>query len=113
MLGRDALAGEEVGELFVREVRALYAAHISYLDPTAASLDESILMLCMVLVGGVGNFRGPLVGAFVLLAIPELLRFAHFPDAVAANIRLLAYGGLLVVMAHFRPKGLAGEYRLE
>lgn len=92
---------------------AIYSSYVSYIDPSSASLDESILMLCMVLVGGVGNFRGPLVGAFVLLAIPELLRFAHFPDAVAANIRLLAYGGLLVVMAHFRPKGLAGEYRLE
>ena len=92
---------------------AIYSSYVSYIDPSSASLDESILMLCMVLVGGVGNFRGPIVGAFVLLAIPELLRFAHFPDAVAANIRLLAYGGLLVVMAHFRPKGLAGEYRLE
>jgi branched-chain amino acid transport system permease protein len=92
---------------------AIYSSYVSYIDPSSASLDESILILCMVLVGGVGNFRGPLVGAFVLLAIPELLRFAHFPDAVAANIRLLAYGGLLVVMAHFRPKGLAGEYRLE
>jgi branched-chain amino acid transport system permease protein len=92
---------------------AIYSSYVSYIDPSSASFDESILMLCMVLVGGVGNFRGPIVGAFVLLAIPELLRFAHFPDAAAANIRLLAYGGLLVVMAHFRPKGLVGEYRLE
>lgn len=91
----------------------IYSSYVSYVDPSSASLEESILMLCMVLVGGVGNFRGPLVGAFILLAIPELLRFSHFPDAAAANIRLLAYGALLVVMAHFRPKGLAGEYRLE
>lgn len=92
---------------------AIYSSYISYIDPSSASLDESILMLCMVLVGGVGSFRGPIVGAFVLLAIPELLRFAHFPDPVAANIRLLAYGGLMVVIAHFRPQGLAGVYRLE
>ena len=92
---------------------ALYASYISYIDPSAASLDESILMLCMVIVGGVGNFRGPLVGALVLLALPEALRFAHIPDAVAANLRLMAYGLLLVMMMHFRPQGLAGEYRLE
>ena len=67
----------------------------------------------MVIVGGVGNFRGPLVGALVLLALPEALRFAHIPDAVAANLRLMAYGLLLVMMMHFRPQGLAGEYRLE
>ena len=92
---------------------AIYASYVSYVDPSTASLDESILMLCMVIVGGAGNFRGPLVGAFILLAIPEILRFAHIPDAVAANIRLMAYGLLLVIMMHFRPQGLAGEYRIE
>ena len=92
---------------------AIYSSYVSYIDPSSASLDESVLMLCMVLVGGVGNFRGPLVGALVLLAIPEILRFAQFHEAAAANIRLLAYGGLLVVLTHFRPQGLAGEYRIE
>jgi branched-chain amino acid transport system permease protein len=91
---------------------ALYAAHVSYLDPSSASLDESILMLSMVIVGGVGNFRGPIVGALVLIALPELLRFAHLPDAIAANLRLGIYGLLLVLMMHFRPQGLSGEYRL-
>ena len=92
---------------------AIYASYVSYIDPSTASLDHSILMLCMVIVGGVGNFRGPLVGAFILLAIPEALRFAHVPDTMAANLRLLAYGLLLVVMMHFRPQGLAGQYRIE
>ena len=50
--------------------------------------------------------------AAVLLAIPEILRFAAIPDAVAANLRLLIYGLLLVVMMHLRPQGLAGEYRV-
>lgn len=92
---------------------ALYASYVSYIDPSTAALDESILMLCMVIVGGVGNFRGPLVGALVLLAIPEALRFADIPDTMAANIRLTAYGLLLILMMHFRPQGLAGEYRIE
>jgi branched-chain amino acid transport system permease protein len=92
---------------------ALYAGYIGYVDPSAASLDESILMLCMVIVGGVGNFKGPLVGAAVLIALPEALRFAQFPDSIAANLRLLIFGLLLVAMAHFRPRGLAGDYRFE
>ncbi len=90
----------------------IYASYVSYIDPSSASLDESILMLSMLLVGGAGNFRGPLVGAAVLLAIPEVLRFAAIPDAVAANLRLLIYGLLLVVMMHLRSQGLAGEYRV-
>lgn len=92
---------------------ALYASYVNFIDPGAASLDESVLMLSMVIVGGAGNFRGPLVGALILLAIPEILRFIQIPDAIAANVRLLAYGVLLVLIVHFRPRGLAGEYRIE
>jgi branched-chain amino acid transport system permease protein len=92
---------------------ALYAAYVGYVDPNNASLDESILMLSMVLVGGVANLRGPVTGALILLAIPELLRFAQIPDALAANIRLMLYGLTLLLMMHFRPQGIAGEYRIE
>jgi len=92
---------------------AIYASYISYVDPTIASLDASILMLCMVLVGGMGNFRGPIMGAVILILLPEGLRFMQIPDSVAANVRLLMYGLLLVLMMHFRPQGLSGEYRVE
>jgi branched-chain amino acid transport system permease protein len=92
---------------------AMYAAYASYIDPTSFSLDESILMLSMVIIGGTGNVRGPLVGALTLVAIPEVLRFAALPDAVAASVRLLAYGLLLVVLMRLRPQGLAGRYRFE
>lgn len=92
---------------------AIYAAHMSYIDPSVASLDNSILMLSMVIVGGSGNFVGPLVGAFVLVLLPEVLRFVSLPLSLAANARLMLYGALLVVMVHRRPQGLAGAYRVE
>ena len=91
----------------------IYASYVSYIDASSATLDESILMVCMLIVGGMANFRGPLVGAAVLIALPELLRIVHLPDAMAANIRLLAYGLLLVLIVHFRPQGLAGRYRVQ
>jgi branched-chain amino acid transport system permease protein len=73
----------------------------------------SILLLAMVVVGGSGNLVGPLVGAAVLLAIPEALRLLHVESSAAADIRLMAYGLLLIAMMHFRPQGLAGDYRLD
>ena len=91
----------------------LYATYVSFIDPTSFTLDESILILSIVIVGGTGNFRGPVIGALTLIAIPEILRFVHIPDVFAANVRLLAYGLLLVIMAHVRPQGLAGEYRFK
>ena len=91
----------------------LYASYISFIDPATASLTDSLLLLTMIIIGGVGNtFRGPLVGAFVLLAIPEALRFMDLPDQLAAELRLLIFGTLLIGMMHLRPQGLAGNYRL-
>jgi branched-chain amino acid transport system permease protein len=102
-----------ISSALVAVAGALYAAHVRYLDPSSASLDESILMLSMVLVGGLGNFRGPAVGAAVLIALPEALRFLHLPDAQTANLRLVIYGAMLVLVVHFRPQGLAGNYRVK
>ena len=92
---------------------AMYAAYVTYIDPTSFNLDESILMLSMVIVGGTGNIRGPLVGALTLIAIPEILRFAGIPAAAASSVRLLAYGLLLILLMRLRPQGLAGRYRFE
>jgi branched-chain amino acid transport system permease protein len=98
---------------FAAVAGAVYSAHVGYLDPTSASLTEGIAMISMVIVGGLANFRGPLVGATVLVALPELLRFMALPDAQAANLRLLIYGVLLVLIVHFRPQGIAGVYRVQ
>jgi len=89
----------------------IYSSYTSYIDPSSASLDHSILMVSMVLIGGVGNFRGPIVGAIVLVLMPEILRFGNLPYATAANVRLLVYGVLIALMVHLRPQGLMGEYR--
>lgn len=98
---------------FVAVAGGIYATYISYIDPTSFTLDESILMLSMIIVGGTGNIRGPLVGAAVLIAIPEILRFVHIPDVVAANLRLMIYGIMILTIAHLRPQGIAGVYRFK
>ena len=71
---------------------------------------ESILIISMVIIGGAGSLWGPLIGAFVLVTLPEALRFVGLPDAVAANLRQIIYGSLLVIMMMFRPRGLVGKY---
>ncbi|MSP52395.1 MAG: branched-chain amino acid ABC transporter permease [Alphaproteobacteria bacterium] len=92
---------------------AMFAAHLAFIDPQSAELNESILLLSMVIVGGVGNsVRGPFVGAFILLAIPEILRWIELPNAVAAEVRLITYGVVLVLLMHMRPQGIAGVYRV-
>ena len=102
-----------ISSALVAVAGSLYAAHVRYIDPSSATLDESILMLSMVIVGGIGNFRGPIVGAGLLLLLPEALRFLQLPDALAANLRMLIYGLLLVLLMHFRPQGIAGRLRVQ
>ncbi|MFN8577987.1 MAG: branched-chain amino acid ABC transporter permease [Candidatus Sericytochromatia bacterium] len=91
----------------------IYSTYTGYVDSTSFSIDESILMISMVIVGGVGTLRGSIVGSFILILIPEVLRFLHFSDSIAANLRLLIYGVLLLLICHFRPQGLAGVYRVK
>lgn len=91
---------------------AIYASYTSYIDPSLASMDQSILLLSMIFVGGMGNLKGPLAGAAILLLIPEVLRFLNIPDAVAAEIRVMLYGLMLVLIVRFKPEGVAGDYKV-
>lgn len=91
----------------------LFASYASYIDPTSFTFDESVFILCVVIIGGAGNLRGPIIGAFVLVLLPELLRSLRMPDAVAANMRQVIYGLLLVLMMRYRPQGIAGKYAFD
>jgi branched-chain amino acid transport system permease protein len=92
---------------------SLYAVYITFIDPTSFTVQESIFMLAIVIVGGAGNLWGSVIGAVVLVSLPELLRFVGLPSAIAANVRQILYGSLLVVMMLWRPQGLLGEYRFD
>ena len=80
---------------------AFYAHYVGILTPSAAiGADLMILVIAMVLVGGLGTFAGPLVGALLLTSSAESLRFLD-------QYRLLVYGGLIVLIVLFAPRGLA------
>lgn len=91
---------------------SLFGHYNSYIDPSSFTVLESILVVSMVIIGGAGSVWGPVLGAVVLVALPEALRFVGLPVAVAANVRQILYGCLLVVMMMFRPRGLVGQYGL-
>lgn len=90
---------------------ALYASYVTYIDPTSFNLDESIFILSVVLVGGSGNLRGPVIGTLLMILLPEGLRFLGIPDSVAPNVRQIIYAIVLILLMRFRPQGLVGEYR--
>ncbi len=90
-----------------------FAGYVTYIDPTSFTLTESIFIASILLVGGSGNLKGPFCGALFMILLPEVLRFVGLPDAIAANLREIIYGTLLIILMYLRPRGLAGTYAIK
>ena len=87
----------------------IYASYVSYIDPTSFTLDESIFIISALFIGGIGNTKGPILGAVFVVLLPELLRFVGLPDSIAANLRQIIYGLALILVMYYRPQGLMGK----
>lgn len=85
---------------------ALYAQYVTFVSPEAFDVHASIFVLSMVLVGGMGTLWGPLLGAAVLVVVPELLRFLPISSSHLGPLRQIIYGLILVVFCFARPQGL-------
>ncbi|WP_069306341.1 branched-chain amino acid ABC transporter permease [Methylobrevis pamukkalensis] len=77
----------------------IFAAFQRFVSPESFSLQESILIVLIIVIGGVGNILGVFVGATVLLLLPEILRDY-------AELRMLLLGLLMAVLIVLRPQGL-------
>src|SRR3989338_3981000 len=90
----------------------LFASHITFIDSNLFTVNESVLLWAMIILGGIATNRGALLGALLLIIIPEILRFIGFPLEFAALFRQGIYGLLLILLMLYRPKGILGEYKL-
>jgi len=81
---------------------SLYAHFLTFIMPVNFSFGQSMVILSMVVFGGIGTLRGPIVGAIVLGALPEISR-------PAMEYRTLLYGALLLLLMRFQPEGILGE----
>lgn len=111
-LGKDAnatkLAAFGLSACLAAYAGSLYAHYTSYIDPHSFNISLSILVLLMVMLGGAGTLLGPMVGALVLILLPEVLKFLPLPPGIAPALRQFSYGALLVAVVFLRPQGLLG-----
>jgi branched-chain amino acid transport system permease protein len=82
----------------------MFAAKTTFVNPASFTIWESIIILCIVVLGGMGSVVGVIFGALVLILLPEYLR-------VFSEYRMLIFGILLVVMMVFRPGGIVSDVR--
>jgi len=102
-----------VGAFFAGIAGSLYAHYITFIDPSSFTVMESIAVLLMVVFGGMASLGGSFVGAAILVIFPEFLRFLGMPSSIAAPLRQMIYGLLLVVLMIWRPQGLMGKFKFK
>jgi branched-chain amino acid transport system permease protein len=93
-----------IGASFAGIGGAIFAARQGSIFPENFSLMVSINVLCLIIIGGMGSIPGVILGAFVLIGLPEMLREVQ-------QYRMLVFGGLLVAMMIFRPTGFIPSAR--
>ncbi|NJB67393.1 branched-chain amino acid transport system permease protein [Desulfobaculum xiamenense] len=84
---------------------AFFARWTLFLSPDMFKFWESFLVLCMIVLGGLGNVYGALVGAAVLTALGEVLREVLPVLGMPPEVRFLAYGLIMVLIMRFKPGG--------
>lgn len=107
---------------------AVFAGFSRFVDPSAAfGLDVSVQMVLIAILGGIGTVEGPVIGAFLLVPLDEILRnprglvtvgllpgdssLVAFIQRYLSQAHLLVYGLLLVLLILFAPEGVAGLWR--
>ncbi len=103
---RAKLAAFALGACWAGLGGVLFAAKESLVTPVAFGFMESITILCVVVLGGLGSIWGVALGAVIIVALPEYLR-------AFSEYRMLLFGACLVLMMVFRPQGLVAPKRKE
>jgi len=104
------MVGICISGAFAAIAGSLYATYFTYIDPTSFTINESILLLSIVIIGGSGNILGPVTGALFYILLPEFLKFIAIPDPMAANLRMIIYGVVLIMIIRYKPNGFFGKY---
>jgi branched-chain amino acid transport system permease protein len=92
-----------IGGMFAALAGAIYASWTTFISPDVFQFSDSANIFCMMILGGLGTIAGPVIGAFLLAGLPEILRqFAEF--------RLIVLGLLMIILMIYRPGGILGSY---
>lgn len=99
-----------------------YAYWVGFISPESFNFMESVLVVCMVVLGGMGSIPGSALGAVIIVGLPEIIRYlAQSPmlsgiltaeqASAIGDYRFLIFGGLMVVMMALRPQGIMPSKR--
>lgn len=102
-----------ISSAFMAISGSLYAVYNNFIDAKSFTLDESILIVSMILIGGTGNVIGPVFGAVFFVLLPEIIRLFPIETSQGASIQMIIYGLIMILVVRFRPNGLFGKFRFQ
>ena len=101
---KTKLVAFSLGAFWAGLMGVVFAAKTTFINPASFTFLESAIILSIVVLGGMGSIIGVILGALILILMPEYLR-------ALSEYRMLAFGGILVAMMVFRPQGLISNIR--
>lgn len=101
---KTKLVAFSLGAFWAGTMGVMFAAKTTFVNPASFTFLESAIILAIVVLGGMGSIVGVLLGALILILMPEYLR-------ALSQYRMLAFGAILVCMMIFRPQGLISNIR--
>lgn len=101
---RTKLTAFALGAFWAGMVGVFFAAKTTFINPASFTFLESAIILCIVVLGGMGSIIGVIIGALILILLPEYLR-------AFSEYRMLIFGAVLVMMMIFRPQGIIANIR--
>jgi len=108
---RYKLLSYATGAFFAGMMGVFFGHYINYISPSSFQLMQSFLILSLVVLGGMGNIAGPVLGAAIWIGLQEYLNNFTFVQ-VHPEMRGIALGLVLVLLMVFRPQGLLGSMRV-
>jgi branched-chain amino acid transport system permease protein len=101
---KTKLSAFALGATWAGMMGVMFAAKTTFINPASFTFLESAIILCIVVIGGMGSIPGVIIGALVLILLPEYLR-------AFSDYRMILFGGILVIMMVFRPQGIISNVR--
>ena len=101
---KTKLTAFALGATWAGMVGVIFAAKTTFINPASFTFLESAIILAIVVLGGMGSIVGVIIGAFILILLPEYLR-------ALSDYRMLAFGAIMVSMMVFRPQGIISNVR--
>jgi branched-chain amino acid transport system permease protein len=101
---KTKLTAFALGATWAGMVGVIFAAKTTFINPASFTFLESAIILSIVVLGGMGSILGVILGALLLILLPEYLR-------AFSDYRMLLFGGTMVIMMVFRPQGIISSVR--